>query len=102
MMYYDRKNIIPEYNFQVTLGELKTRNMRDAMAVYELTIENTGRRPICFRKIKLIIEAEDRLYQISASQQVISDNVPNSMPNIYVKPPNDIRIFPGRGNYFFA
>lgn len=99
LMSYDRKNIVPEYDFQVALLELKTRNMGDARAVYELTIENTGRRPISLRKIRLIVETENGIYQLTASQQVISNNLPNSMPNLYVKP-NDIRFFQGEAIVF--
>lgn len=59
LMYYDRKNITPEYELSVvyTMPSLGFAEALVNMAT-ALTIENSGRRPVAIKKLKLQLEFE--------------------------------------------
>lgn len=63
LMYYDRKNIIPEYDFRVIAGNLDFVDFPFNGANYRcdinFTIENIGRRPIAINNISLEVYLPD-------------------------------------------
>ncbi|SIO53673.1 AlbA family DNA-binding domain-containing protein [Chitinophaga niabensis] len=80
LMYYDRKNIIPEYELHVTI-DLKipdigpSRHLQNGKyhcigvtASINFTFENTGRRPLSFKFLELTMA----LYEDSGASEKIS------------------------------
>jgi Putative DNA-binding domain len=57
LMYYDRKNITPDYELHSSFASQFSVNILDRLQLrIPLTIENTGRRPVAMREISLTIE----------------------------------------------
>lgn len=84
LMYYDRKNIIPDYllfgNFHVKASQFGKVNGAITSFATHFTLENTGRRPLAISHIKLIVcefnppLEEDMLY-LDSGDQYLSSNI---------------------------
>jgi len=80
-MYYDKKNVIPDYeiNASISLDQLSFSidyNNNSLILTTIMNIENLGRRPISFKEIfiKAKISEKDFIFRFNA-RQFISNNV---------------------------
>lgn len=108
IMYYDRKNIIPEYNLIVSISakSLKIRYSINAGAISDfrispvITFENIGSRPVAIVGITIGI----KLFEDSRGDNVFLFEV--SISNPLIVPVNNIVNFTwdlnGRKNYNYA
>lgn len=93
IMYYDRKNIIPEYDAQISLLKLGSRSD----GYFKITIENTGRRPICINSLYLIVAIETQRWVLSCSTAKL---IPYATPlSHYYVGSGDIKTFEGMGKF---
>lgn len=72
-MYYDNKNIIPDYDFKVDAINFKLEHWSEKnteQAVLFFTIENIGRRPIAIKSMMIQLKSEDQIYHYELKGKV--------------------------------
>lgn len=72
-MYYDNKNIIPDYDFKVDAINFKLKYFKEKnaelVALY-FTIENIGRRPIAVKKMTIQLDSNGVIFNYELKGQI--------------------------------
>lgn len=72
MMFYDRKNIIPDYDITCNLNPLATNFRPDNTILTSIVVENIGRRSIAINEIILEIEVSESRIIVAYSQSKLN------------------------------
>lgn len=91
LMYYDRKNIIPDYeihvNYNVATTTFNVDHNRRVMLTSYFTIENTGRRPVAISQANLKVtftgEGESEVLEFASDRRYLSSNIVVPSGEIY-------------------
>ena len=86
LMYYDRKNIIPDYRVEIHLIDLK-EFFRNGIThlVFSLFIENLGIRSICMKRISIGCEFEEKDGSIFQMNEIAAKIQRLDMPHLVQK-----------------